>query len=185
MKHVFVSALLTGLVLSGLTTPAAQAAPKAGKDLPIHIISDSMTYDTNANTVVFQGNVEVEREDFRLWSAVLTLYLKKADTPKGGTQKNQAEPSPDTGDLDHIVAEKNVRFTYNTQTGTAQKATYTVDTGLLVLEGDPVVRDGESSISGERIRYYMNENRSEVDGGPQKRVQAVFSSSGGSSPRRR
>lgn len=191
MKHLFMSAL--GLALCCLTAAAAAAAPQtpahaAGKDLPIHINSDSMTYDTDKNIVVFQGNVEVERENFRLWSAVLTLYLKKADHPDGKDQTNQAM---ETGDLDHIVAEKNVRFTYNTQNGTAQKATYTTDTGLLVLEGDPVVHDGENSVTGERIRYYMNENRSEVDGGPQKRVQAVFSSGSGSGsksgsgPRRR
>lgn len=188
MKPFFVSAL--GLALAALTALPAAAAPQApppaaGGDLPIHITSDSMTYDTDKNIVIFRGNVEVERENFRLWSAVLTLHLKKkAAQPK---DKAQAEPALETGDLDRIVAEKNVRFTYNTQSGTARKATYTADTALLVLEGDPVVHDGENSITGERIRYYMNENRSEVDGGPQKRVQAVFSSGSGSgsSPRGR
>ena len=182
MKHVFLSALLANLaLLSGLTAAPAAAAPAdpagAANELPIHITSDTMTYDTNKNMVVFQGNVEVEREDFRLWSAVLTLYLKSADQP-ADKARTDTQPALETGDLDHIVAEKNVRFRYNTQTGTAQKATYTVDDALLVLEGNPVIRDGENSITGERIRYYMNENRSEVDGGPKKRVQAVFSSGG-------
>ena len=182
MKHDFLFAPLVGrALLCGLTAAPTVAAPAdpagAAGDLPIHITSDAMTYDTNKNTVVFQGNVEVEREDFRLWSAVLTLYLKSADQPADKTQAGN-QPALETGDLDHIVAEKNVRFRYNTQTGTAEKATYTVDDALLVLEGNPVIRDGENSITGQRIRYYMNENRSEVDGGPQKRVQAVFSSGG-------
>lgn len=176
-------------MLSALTALPAGAAPQtpsqAANDLPIHITSDSMTYDTDKNIVVFRGNVEVQRENFRLWSAVLTLYLKKADQPKDKDQKSSLE----TGDLDRIVAEKDVRFAYNTQSGTARKATYTADTALLLLEGDPVVHDGENSITGERIRYFMNENRSEVDGSHQKRVQAVFSSGSGSKsgsgPRRR
>lgn len=180
MKHAFLSALLASLLaLPGL--PAAAAAPDgsaaATNDLPIHITSDTMTYDTNQNVVVFTGNVEVERENFRLWSAVLTLYLKSAEQTASDAPAGDGPPL-ETGDLDHIVAEKNVRFRYNAQTGTAQKATYTVDNALLVLEGDPVIRDGENSVTGERIRYYMNENRSEVDGGPKKRVQAVFSSGG-------
>lgn len=187
MKHALSSALLAALLAaSGLPAAPAVAAPaspaEAADDLPIHITSDTMTYDTNKNVVVFQGNVEVERENFRLWSAILTLYLKSADTPadkaRSGDAAAQGSSALESGDLDHIVAEKNVRFRYNTQTGTAQKATYTVDNALLVLEGDPVIRDGENSVTGERIRYYMDENRSEVDGGPKKRVQAVFSSGG-------
>lgn len=188
MKHVVLSALLPCLgLLCALSAAPVLAAPAdpagASRDVPIRITSDTMTYDTNKNTVVFQGNVEVEREHFHLWSAVLTLYLKNADRPADSPQSGntpQASPVLETGDLDRIVAEKNVRFRYNTQTGTARRATYTTDDALLVLEGDPVIRDGENSITGQRIRYYMNENRSEVDGGPQKRVQAIFNSGGAS-----
>ena len=46
---------------------------------------------------------------------------------------------------------------------------------ILVLEGDPVLQDGENSIRGNVIRYFMNENRSVVEGSPKKRVHAVFS----------
>lgn len=182
MKRRFLSVLLLSLAAlaapcsPALAAPAAKASSSApANDLPIHITSDTMTYDTAKNMVVFKGNVEVVRENFNMWSAVLTLYLKE-----GGQQAPKEEgaaPALETGDLDHIVAEKNVRFTYNNQNGTAEKATYTVDNSLLLLEGNPVVRDGENSVTGERIRYYMNENRSEVDGGPQKRVQAVFGGS--------
>ena len=63
MKHDFLFAPLVGLaLLCGLTATPTVAAPAdpagAAGDLPIHITSDAMTYDTNKNTVVFQGNVE-------------------------------------------------------------------------------------------------------------------------------
>lgn len=41
------------------------------------------------------------------------------------------------GDLDRIVAEKNVRFRMDTKSGTAQKATWLADKEELVLEGNP------------------------------------------------
>ena len=67
-----------------------------------------------------------------------------------------------------------MRFRYHTQTGRADKATYTVQSGVLLLEGNPSIQDGGNSITGNIIRYYLNEKRSEVDGGPQGRVEAVF-----------
>lgn len=185
MKILPVCALLISMATPVAPCSPAFAAPAAkpaqgapANDLPIHITSDAMTYDTAKNMVIFKGNVEVVRENFKMWSAVLTLYLKEGDqkAPKASGEEGAA-PALETGDLDHIVAEKNVRFTYNNQSGTSEKATYTVDNALLLLEGNPIVRDGENSVTGERIRYYMNENRSEVDGGPKKRVQAVFSGS--------
>ena len=74
------------------------------------------------------------------------------------------------------LAEKNVRFQNGTQTGSAQKATYYSAKSLLVLEGNPVLHDGDNSIKGNVIRYYVNENRSVVEGSPRQRVHAVFSS---------
>jgi lipopolysaccharide export system protein LptA len=43
------------------------------------------------------------------------------------------------------------------------------------MEGDPVLRDEGNSIGGQEIRFYVNENRSEVLGAPGKPVNAVFS----------
>ena len=77
---------------------------------------------------------------------------------------------------DRIIAEKNVRFQNGTQTGSSQKATYFASRNLLVLEGNPILHDGDNSIRGNVIRYYVNENRSVVEGGPKQRVHAVFSS---------
>ncbi len=157
------------------TPRRAPATQGIADDAPIKVTADHMTYDTEKNQVVFTGNVEAVREDFHLWSATLTLYLRAASTTGG-----PAEPGPagalKPGDLDRIVAETNVRFTHRAQSGSAAKATYLMRDGLLTLEGKPVLRDGENSITGNVIRYYLNENRSEVDGGPKGRVQAVFSS---------
>ena len=62
------------------------------------------------------------------------------------------------------------------------KATYTMDDGVLLMEGDPRLTDGENTVTGETIKYFTEENRSEVMGGSKKRVEAVFSGSKNSSP---
>lgn len=148
---------------------AAYAAPMTDTGLPVDITADSMVYDADKNNVVFQGKVEAVRGDFKMWSEMLTLYLKSSDKEKKG------ESGLESGDLDRIVAEKNVRFKNGTQTGTASKATYFAGRNMLVLEGSPVLHDGDNSIRGSVIRYYVDESRSVVEGSSKQRVHAVFS----------
>lgn len=183
--------LLTALALFPHTARAQSPRASVPHTIPISITADTMTYEPDKDRVVFKGNVEASRAEFVMWSELLTMYLKpsgkKAADParpgegtEGETPARSAapmlNPGIEPGDLDRIVAEKNVRFRYNTQSGTAGKATYTIDTGVLVLDGEPVLRDGENSITGNRIFYFLNENRSEVESGPKRRVEAIFGS---------
>ena len=150
-------------------TTAAIAAPLGDSGLPVDITADSMVYDADKNNVVFQGKVEATRGDFKMWSEMLTLYLKSDDKEKKGPTGMEG------GDLDRIVAEKNVRFKNGPQTGTASKATYFAGRNMLVLEGNPILHDGDNSIRGSVIRYFVDENRSVVEGSSKQRVHAVFS----------
>lgn len=88
----------------------------------------------------------------------------------------------DAGEIDRMVAERNVRMKRENRTGECEKATYTVDNAVLVMEGNPVLHEGENSIKGDVITFYTRENRSEVRGTSTKRVQAVFTSSGDVNP---
>lgn len=177
LKHILtIITVCLGLLLSNPATAQLPISP----DVPLVITADSLKYNPDGRMVVFSGNVEVQRENFRIWSDLLTLYLKGGRGAPSQASANDSAATPEgvpalgPGDLDKIIAEKNVKFQFNTQSGTASKATYTLDSGILLLEGRPTLRDGENSISGSSIRYYLNENRSEVEGGPSGRVEAVF-----------
>ncbi len=153
-----------------------QAAPllNAEDDLPVDVVADQMVYEADKNTVEFQGNVEAVRGEFTMWSEILTLYLRSAKEGEGNASAGVG--TMENNELERIVAERNVRFKNGTQTGSSAKATYLSDKSLLILEGDPVLHDGENSVRGNIIRYYLNENRSVVESGPAQRVHAVFSS---------
>ena len=180
----FLGSCLLALTLAAASAPAfAASSPLGGNDskAPVRVTADTMTYEPDKNIVVFSGNVEVTRENFRMWSAKLTMYMKEQKSSGGNREANSANSGLDamkTGDLDRIVAEKNVRFRMDTKSGTAQKATWLADKEELVLEGNPVLLDGQNSVTGNRIRYFVRENRSQVEGGSGKRVEAVFSSGG-------
>lgn len=177
MKHALVAmTVLTCTLFAASAVAAPVAPPKPAKNVETRITSDKMTYLADKQQVVFESNVHVQRPDFELWSSRLTVYMKPAKKEEDSQKKSSLPSGMAAGDVDKIVAEQNVRMKSENRTGTCNRATYTVDNGVLVMDGDPRLTDGENTISGEVIRYFTEENRSEVQGGARKRVEAVFSS---------
>lgn len=164
---------------------APTKTPKADTNVETRITAQQLTYLADKQRVIFDKNVHVQRPDFELWADKLTVYMKPPQK-KSQTQKTTSSGLPDgmaTGDVDRIVAERNVRMEREGRSGTCDKATYTMDNSVLLMEGNPRLTDGDNTVTGEVIRYYTNENRSEVLGGAKKRVEAVFA--GSKSPSRR
>lgn len=183
MKLYFISQvlLLIGLIYT-YNQPILYAQPiKKGSfgTVETKIFSDELTYDIEKQQITFNKNVHVQRPDFQLTTDTLTIYL----APQKKSQKNEdLSTNPisskiSAGELNHIVAKNNVCIKGDKYTGTAGKVTYTEKTGILLLEDSPVLTDGENTITGDSIRYYIYENRSEVIRGKNKRVEATFSSS--------
>lgn len=186
MKHTLlgIAAISAGLLCAAPLKAAPVTPPRPAQNVETRITSDQLTYLAEKQLVVFDKNVHVVRPDMEIWADKITVYLKP---PKN---KNEGEGGSmpggmAAGDVDKIVAERNVRMKSENRSGTCAKATYTMDNGILLMEGDPSLTDGENTVTGETIRYYTEENRSEVLGGSKKRVEAVFSGSKTSSPIRR
>lgn len=167
------------LFLLLLTAPAVSfAAEPKGAPVATNIQADRMQYDAASQRVIFEGNVHVKRPDFDLWSAKLTVFLDKSNKPAkaaeepdaNGTKPAMGSMGMDAGDIDRIVAEKNVRMQQGTKVGTSGKATYTASDGKLVMEDSPLIVDGSNRIEGRIINFYTRENRSDVVDG----VKATF-----------
>lgn len=166
------------LFLLLLAVPAvSSAADPKGAPVATNIQADRMQYDAASQRVIFDGNVHVKRPDFDLWSAKLTVFLDKsnkpakaADADANGTKPAMGTMGMDAGDIDRIVAEKNVRMQQGTKVGTSGKATYTASDGKLVMEDSPLIVDGSNRIEGRIINFYTRENRSDVVDG----VKATF-----------
>lgn len=169
--------LLIALLTFTFYSSTLFAAPVSDKlrpktDVETRITSDKLTYQAEKRVVMFEGSVHVVRPDFDLRATRLTVYLKPA---KGDSESPVGMA---TGDVDRLVAQGNVTMKEpQGRSGTSDKATYTIDDGVLILEGNPHLTDGENSISGAVIRYYTHESKSEVLGGGKKRVEAIFNSS--------
>ena len=194
MRHTGIRSALCVALLLTFSAPAVAADAKSAagvrRDVPTAVKSDRMQYDAKGQVVIFEGDVYVQRPDFEMWAEKITLYLRKKAAKPGKAVAGQGADAPapagpgamDAGEIDRMVAERKVRMKRDNRTGECEKATYTVDNAVLVMEGNPVLHEGENNIKGDVITFYTRENRSEVRGTSTKRVQAVFTSSGDVNP---
>ncbi|MCT4627844.1 LptA/OstA family protein [Halodesulfovibrio sp.] len=167
-------ALFRVLVLSLclLTATGAFAAP-AMED--VKVTSEKMTYSADGQTVVFTGNVVVKHPQADMWANKVTVYLRNNE----GSKKTDSTSGVDAGKLDKIVAEGNVRIEMEkNRSGFCQTATYSLDEELLVMTGSPKLSEGKNTITGDVIKFWVKENRSEVLGSSSKPVEAIFSAPG-------
>lgn len=160
--------MLQKLIVFALVAASLIAAPALAADgeVPMEITADSMRFEQDKRVIVFKGNVHAQREDIDIRALTVTVHLKKT--------QGQAQAGTTGGEIDKIVAEGDVRITQGGRLGTSDYATYYADKGLLVMEGDPVLEEGKNRIAGKIVRLYLRENRSEIEGGGGKRVEALI-----------
>lgn len=161
--------------------PAAAAAPGNAKQEPVRITSDKMVYSQAENAVVFIGNVHGTQADMAIWAAKVTAYFEKPKDQKGAKSDKADKAGGDKGPgdfgegkIERIVAEGDVRMVAGKNEGACSTLTFFVADSVLRMEGNPILREGQNTVRGDVIKYYMKENRSEVLSGAQRRVEAVF-----------
>jgi lipopolysaccharide export system protein LptA len=118
---------------------------------PIDITSD--TVEADQKTVTFKGNVIAKQEDTTLYANTVIITYDQ-----------------NTKRLKEIVAVGNVKVVQLDRRATGQKATFDQDKNKVVLDGEAVIREGTNVIRGERIIFYVDEERSVVEGGKGGRV---------------
>ena len=160
IRCITISLTLTAL-FSVLALPANSAPVSAlSKDrsgLPITVKSDELAADNKGKTAIFTGKVIAKQGD-------ITIYADKITINYGAAK----------GEVDRIEAQGSVRIVQQNRIGIASNAIYHSREGRIILTGNPKVVQGTDTLSGETITYFIDEDRSVVTGGVNKRVEAVI-----------
>ena len=149
LRNLLSSQLLNFVFLILLFLPSLLFATEGGKQ-PINITSDSMEAETKANKVTFRGNVVARQKDMTITSNELT-----------------ATYTDDGKELREVVATGNVRITQQDKIAVADSALFLNTERKIVLTGSPKVWQGKDIVSGEKIIYFLDEDRTTVEGGAQ------------------
>lgn len=135
--------------------PAAEAAahlPGAAGRGPVLVSAPRARHDFQRQRSVFEGGIVARRGDLVLEAPRLTATYDEA----GELARARTGGGP-------VTVQQGARR------GRADRATFTAGARTLVLEGDPEVREGASSLSGEKVTFLLGQDRVEVE-----RPRAVF-----------
>jgi len=172
MRRWLLSLLLIGLSLSSgwAVSLAASAAPPAKEETkkgasgfeinkkdPIYITADWMEVDQNKNTITYKGRVVTIQADMTMRSEALIAYY-----------------DPETKQMRQIVAEGKVNATQGNRVATGEKAVFDDKSKTVTLTGNPVMRQGNSQVTGTQVVYYMDQDRAIAEGDGKVRVQATI-----------
>lgn len=143
--------------------------------VPTKVTADRLTYSQEGNRAVFEGNVHVVRQDMELWADRIEIDLRPNTDGKGAGAPDMAfATSEGASRIKSIVATGNVRMRRGQSEGRCRKATYLAEKGMIILEGDPVLKEGDNTLQGKEIRVYLDQNRSEVIGNSKRPVEMIF-----------
>lgn len=116
---------------------------------PIIITSKTLINDSKAKTATFEGNVVAKRGEVTLYADKMIVYYE--DEQKGGNIKMIEA----IGDVKLIKADRVI---------TSHKATYLPDPEeRVIFTGEPRATEGKNLVTGEKITYFMKDDRSLVE----------------------
>ncbi|MFQ5828193.1 MAG: lipopolysaccharide transport periplasmic protein LptA [Candidatus Methylomirabilia bacterium] len=128
------------------------------KAQPVIVDADRMESLRKEGIVIFSGNVVARQNNSTHYADRMEVYLDE--------RGEQVVRTVSTG---------NVRIvTRDCRIGTARRAEYYEGEARVVLIGDARIWQNDNVVTGERVTIYLAEERSIVEGGEKKRVQAVF-----------
>lgn len=138
-------------------TKKSSTAFEFNKKDPIFITSDWMEVDQKKNTITYKGRVITVQAEMTMRSETLTAYY-----------------DPEMKQMKQIIAEGKVNATQGNRVATGQKAVFDDQAKTVTLTGSPVMRQGNSQVSGVKIVYFIEQDKSIVEGDDKLRVQATI-----------
>jgi lipopolysaccharide export system protein LptA len=162
---VVLSLGLTDAVIASAAAPAKEETKKKAsstgfefnKKDPIYITSDWMEVDQKKNTITYKGRVVTVQAEMTMRSETLIAYY-----------------DPEMKQMKQIVAEGKVNATQGDRVATGEKAVFDDKAKILTLTGNPVMRQGNSQVSGIRIIYFVEQDKAIAEGDGKIRVQATI-----------
>jgi lipopolysaccharide export system protein LptA len=136
-------------------TKKSSTAFEFNKKDPIFITSDWMEVDQKKNTITYKGRVVTVQAEMTMRSETLIAYY-----------------DPEMKQMKQIIAEGKVNATQGNRVATGQKAVFDDQAKTVTLTGSPMMRQGNSQVSGVKIVYFVEQDRSIVEGDDKIRVNA-------------
>src|SRR5262245_56629517 len=166
--RIFMIALpvLFQITLNGTLGAASAAKDEAKKSPtafefnkkdPIYITADWMEADQSKYSNMYKRRVVTVQNAMTMRSDTLIAFY-----------------DPETKQMKQIIAEGKVNATQGDRVATGEKAVFDDKAKTVTLTGNPVMRQGNNQVSGVKVIYFTEEDRSVVEGDYNTRVRATI-----------
>jgi lipopolysaccharide export system protein LptA len=121
--------------------------------LPVEVGADQLSVNNADGSAVFSGNVVVTQGEMKLSAATI-----------------QVKYGADSKSIDQLIASGGVIVTNLGDAAEAQEAIYTIETGIIVMTGDVLLRQGPSAMAGQKLTINLKDGTGIMEG----RVTTTF-----------
>jgi lipopolysaccharide export system protein LptA len=154
---VFIVGPVRGASMEAGKSKSDDSVFEFNKKDPIYITSDWMEVDQKKNTIIYKGRVVTIQSEMTMRSEILTAVY-----------------DPEMKQMKQIIAEGKVNAVQGNRIATGEKAIFDEKAKTVTLTGNPVMRQGNSQVTGSRIIYYIEQDRAVAEGKDQVRVQVTI-----------
>lgn len=127
---------------------------------PVEVTADELSIDQATGAATFDGNVLVVQGDVRMSAGLITVLYS---TDESGAADGIAE----------LRASQGVTVVTPTDAAEAVEAVYVIASGLVTLDGNVLLTQGQTALSGDRLVLDLNAGTGRMEG----RVRTVFGGS--------
>ncbi|MDD5435852.1 MAG: LptA/OstA family protein [Nitrospira sp.] len=126
----------------------------------LSITSRKMTLKNQENTVLFEGDVVVNRDSSTLTANSVEVIFDPAVKGEGVSELKEKKRY-----LSIITATGDVKFVQGNRLILAEKVIYYKKEERMVFTGAPNIHEGQDELKGEKITVYLNDDRVIIEGG--------------------
>lgn len=138
---------------------------------PIDILSDKVTYYTEKNIAVFEGDVVATQDDMTLKCEIMEVILEK----KSENKSDDKESDDQSRNIKHIYMKNNVEIFNPREKATSDFAEYIVADEKFIMISNVVLTQEGSILRGDKLIYLKNTGETQVISNNQsQRVKGTF-----------
>ena len=116
-------------------------------DAPIEVNADDLSVDQATNIATFHGNVVIGQGELRL-----------------SAQKVEVINRPENAGISMLIATGGVTLVSGTDAAEAQRADYSIDSGVIILTGDVLLTQGSTAITAQKMSINLKDGTANMSG---------------------
>jgi|TARA_Y100000815_G_scaffold274263_1_gene307807 lipopolysaccharide export system protein LptA len=158
LRATLLSILLSlGAAPLAAQTNVAFGAINADPTLPVEVTADQLDVNQEDGSAEFTGNVLIGQGEMRLSAPrVLVIY------------------SQDSRNIQRMEATGGVTLVNGPDAAEAERADYSIDTGVIVMSGDVLLTQGANALTSDRMTVNLTQGTAQMNG----RVKTILNADG-------